>query len=245
VGGIIISNEEGLKKLVCKHNGVVFENDFLQIGIKCEYRQNLGRISIFYGNKTSFQFTCFLPSITCPGELSQKLNLQVKPVEPCIEAGAQVQQMLNVECVDDFKERPQLVIQFIASGLQQRLALEFPMTINKFFEPTVMNSEAFFARWKNLNNPAQEAQRIFKAKIGMDTEATKAKLLGFGLQLLEGIDPNPENFVCAGIIHTRLQQVGCLLRLEPNRQAQMFRLTIRSSKDSASHNLCELLFEQF
>lgn len=34
-----------------------------------------------------------------------------------------------------------------------------------------------------------------------------------------GIDPNPDNFVCAAILHTRNQQIGCLLRLEPNRQA--------------------------
>lgn len=70
-GGLVIPNEEGLKKLVCKNNGICFENDLLQIGIKAEYRQNLGRISVFYGNKTNFQFTCFLPNITCPGDLSR------------------------------------------------------------------------------------------------------------------------------------------------------------------------------
>ena len=40
-------------------------------------------------------------------------------------------------------------------------------------------------------------------------------------QLLENIDPNPDNFVSAGIIHTRSAQIGCLLRLEPNKQAQV------------------------
>lgn len=80
-----------------------------------------------------------------------EINLQVKPVEPVIEAGAQVQQLINVECLEDFKDRPQLVIQFIASGLQQRLSIEFPLTVNKFFEGTVMNAEQFFGRWKNLS----------------------------------------------------------------------------------------------
>lgn len=55
----------------------------------------------------------------------------------------------------------------------------------------------------------------------MDSEVTKTKLLGFGLQILENVDPNPENFVCAGIVHTKATQVGCLLRLEPNKQAQV------------------------
>ena len=48
-----------------------------------------------------------------------------------------------------------------------------------------------------------------------------SRLAGFGMQLLEGVDPNPENFVCAGILHGRGVQVGSLLRLEPNKQAQV------------------------
>lgn len=44
----------------------------------------------------------FLPSISCPDELSSKLNIQVKSVEPVLEAGAQIQQMVNAECVEDF-----------------------------------------------------------------------------------------------------------------------------------------------
>jgi len=70
VAGVIVSNEEGLKKLVCKHNGVLFENDLLQIGVKSEFRQNLGRISLFYGNKTNSQFQGFLPTVSCSDQLS-------------------------------------------------------------------------------------------------------------------------------------------------------------------------------
>jgi len=41
------------------------------------------------------------------------------------------------------------------------------------------------------------------------------------MALLDNVDPNPENYVCAGVIQTKSQQVGCLLRLEPNAQAQV------------------------
>jgi len=78
-----------------------------------------------------------------------------------------------------------------------------------------------------------------------NNDATKSKLIGYGFQLLENIDPNPDNFVCAGIIHTRSLQIGTLLRLEPNKQAQMYRLTVRSSKDAVSQQMCEVLCEQF
>ena len=67
----------------------------------------------------------------------------------------------------------------------------------------------------------QRSQKIFKASSPMDLQAARTKIMGFGMQLLDGIDPNPDNFVCAGIIHMRSQQVGCLLRLEPNKNAQV------------------------
>ncbi|XP_074927379.1 AP-2 complex subunit alpha-1 [Chelonoidis abingdonii] len=95
------------------------------------------------------------------------------------------------------------------------------------------------------HRPQQEAQKIFKANHPMDSEVTKAKLLGFGCALLDKVDPNPDNYVGAGIIQTKSLQVGCLLRLEPNAQAQMYRLTLRTSREPVSRHLCGLLAEQF
>ncbi|XP_050962844.1 AP-2 complex subunit alpha-2 isoform X3 [Labeo rohita] len=238
-------NDDGFLRFVCKNNGVLFENQLLQIGIKSEYRQNLGRMYLFYGNKTSVQFVTFTTTVTCPGELQSQLNVQAKPVEPLIEGGAQVQQVINIECLTDFMDAPLLNIKFRYGGALQNLTLKLPVTINKFFQPTEMASHDFFQRWKQLSQPQQEAQKIFKANHAMDTEVLKAKLLGLGMALLENVDPNPENFVCAGVIQTKAQQVGSLLRLEPNAQAQMYRLTLRSSKDTVSKRLCELLAEQF
>uniref|UniRef100_A0A8C1RGT7 AP-2 complex subunit alpha n=1 Tax=Cyprinus carpio TaxID=7962 RepID=A0A8C1RGT7_CYPCA len=230
-------NDDGFLRFVCKNNGVLFENQLLQIGIKSEYRQNLGRMYLFYGNKTSVQFVTFTTTVTCPGD--------TLVLEPLIEGGAQVQQVINIECLTDFSDAPLLNIKFRYGGALQNLTLKLPVTINKFFQPTEMASHDFFQRWKQLSLPQQEAQKIFKANHAMDTEVLKAKLLGLGMALLENVDPNPENFVCAGVIQTKAQQVGSLLRLEPNAQAQMYRLTVRSSKDTVSKRLCELLAEQF
>jgi len=230
----------------CKNNGVLYENDLLQIGVKSEFRQNLGRVALYFGNKTSFALQGFSSSVGTPGDLGTKVIVQVKPVDATLDAGAQIQQLVNVECVDEFLEYPTLTILFLYNGVQQRLSLKLPLTINKFFEPTEMNSEAFFSRWKNLSGTNQEAQSIFKAAVQpIEAALIRTKLSGTGMKLLDGIDPNPENYVCAGIIHTRTQQIGCLLRLEPNRQAQMYRLTIRSSKDSIARQICDLLCEQF
>ncbi|KAI3377183.1 hypothetical protein L3Q82_009092, partial [Scortum barcoo] len=227
--------EENFSRFVCKNNGVIYENQLLQIGLKSEYRQNLGRMYVFYGNKTSTQFLSF----------SSSLNVHTKTVDPIIEGGAQVQQILNIECVSDFTDAPVLNVQFRYGGTLQNIAVKLPVMLNKFFQPTEMTSQDFFQRWKQLGAPQQEVQKIFKAKHTMDTDVTKAKILGFGVALLDGVDPNPANFVGAGVIHTKNTQVGCLLRLEPNTQAQMYRLTLRTSRDSVSQRLCDLLFEQF
>lgn len=47
------------------------------------------------------------------------------------------------------------------------------------------------------------------------------QLLGFGSSVLENVDPNPDNFVMAGIVHTRQSQIGALMRLEANKQAMV------------------------
>jgi len=225
-------------KFLCKNNGVLFENDLIQIGVKCEFRQNLGRITLFYGNKTTFPFANFFPEVKCEGELATQLNVQSKPVDSSVDGGAQKQQLINVECIDGFAEAPELVLNFAYSGCPQKLSCKLPLSINKFAEATEMDSGSFFGRWKVLSLPEQESQKIFKSRCPMDTEAVKTKILGTGLSVLEGVDPNAENFVSAGIIHTRSQQVGCLMRLEPNNAAQMYRLTVRTSKADVSQQLC-------
>ncbi|XP_053546795.1 AP-2 complex subunit alpha-1 isoform X2 [Bombina bombina] len=237
--------EDNFLRFVCKNNGVLFENQLLQIGVKSEFRQNLGRMYLFYGNKTSVQFHSFTSTVSYPGDLQNQLNIQTKPVDPVVEGGAQVQQVLNIECLTDFNEAPLINLKFRYGGTLQNITLKLPITINKFFQATEMPSQDFFQRWKQLSLPQQEAQKIFKASHPMDSEVTKAKLLGFGSALLENVDPNPDNYVGAGIIQTKSVQVGCLLRLEPNIQAQMYRLTLRTSKETVSKHLCELLSKQF
>ncbi|XP_078018052.1 AP-2 complex subunit alpha-2 isoform X1 [Epinephelus lanceolatus] len=238
-------SEENFSRFVCKNNGVIYENQLLQIGLKSEYRQNLGRIYAFYGNKTSTQFLSFTTSVTCDDTLKTQLNVHPKAVDPIVEGGAQVQQILNIECVSDFTDAPVLNIQFRYGGTLQNIAVKLPVMLNKFFQPTEMVSQEFFQRWKQLGLPQQEVQTIFKAKHPMDRDVTNAKILGFGVALLDGVDPNPANFVGAGVIHTKNSQVGCLLRLEPNTQAQMYRLTVRTSRDTVSKRLCDLLSDQF
>ncbi|OWF50679.1 AP-2 complex subunit alpha-2-like [Mizuhopecten yessoensis] len=244
-GNLTPGAEEGYQKFICKNNGVLFENDLLQIGVKTEFRANLGRLGIFYGNKTSFQFTGFQVDTHVSEDLQTKITCQQKPVGTVVDSGAQVQQVINIEIISEFTEAPTLQISFLYSGATQRINLKLPVMLNKFIDAAEMDSTTFFTRWKALNNPNQECQRIFKGSFAMDTEQIKAKLLGGGFSVCENIDPNPDNFVSAGVLHSRSAQIGCLLRLEPNKEAQMYRLTIRTNKDGIANILCDLFDKQF
>jgi len=43
---------------------VLYESDLIQVGVKCEFRQHLARLSLFYGNKTNVALREFLPVIS-------------------------------------------------------------------------------------------------------------------------------------------------------------------------------------
>ncbi|KIH65318.1 adaptin region [Ancylostoma duodenale] len=263
---IDVANKQDYLKFVVKNNGVLYEDDVIQIGCKLEARTNLARLGMFYGNKTSAPFTEFAPVVSCPGALAVQLQAQAKPMDPVIQAGTQVQQLINFVCVQEFGKMPIIHLKFNyvdRSGQSHTFdkSLYLPVFVNKFFEPTEMASDQFFAsmhidsrmtshlpmefRWKALGQPSQECQKIFPAKLSMDPALVAQKLSGLGAKLLTDVDPNPDNYVCAGIIHTQTQQIGTLIRLEPNKQAKMYRLTIRSSKDTVSAYLVEALVEQF
>lgn len=47
-------------------------------------------------------------------------------------------------------DTPVINVSFVYNGVPQNVSIKLPVTLNKFFEPTEMNSESFFARWKNL-----------------------------------------------------------------------------------------------
>ncbi|VDL65255.1 unnamed protein product [Nippostrongylus brasiliensis] len=230
-----IANKHDYLKFVLKNNGVLYEDDVIQIGCKLEARTNLARLGMFYGNKTTNPFTDFTPIVSCPGALGVQLQAQAKPIDSVVQAGTQVQQLINFVCVQEFGRMPIIQIKFshmqvlIRKLLTNRAgqtqlfdkSVYLPVFINKFFEPTEMASEQFFTRWKALGQPSQECQKIFPAKAPMDPALVTQKLVGLGAKLLTDVDPNPDNYVCAGIIHTQTQQIGTLIRLEPNKQAKV------------------------
>lgn len=195
--------------------GVLYEDAQMQVSIKSEYHGSQGRLALYLLNKTPYTMsnvTLLVPAtdgLTCtlPASDMQTIN-----------PGAQIQRLVMVECMDVFMHAPDLFISFTTSETHT-LHLKLPVVLTKFQEPiTTMDGANFFKRWNQIGGPPRENQVIFKSEQMIQLAKTTSILQGFGIGLLTGVDPNPHNFVGAGIVDAGKQggKIGILLRLEPN-----------------------------
>ncbi|BGP29605.1 hypothetical protein JCM10296v2_001344 [Rhodotorula toruloides] len=234
-----------LSRLVYNTEGVLWEDAQLQVGVKCEFHGHLGRIAIYFGNKMSVALESFTVTIDADDPDALKVTFPKIPT-PHISALSQVQQLIHVECRDVFTTPPLLNISYLAGSLQT-LTLRLPVWLTKFVEPVKLASGAFFERWKQIGGPPREAQQIFGIVVDPSTgkiDAAKNRRVvgGTRLGVLDGIDPNPNNIVAAGVLHmSSAGKVGCLLRLEPNAEAKLCRLTVRTTNDDVSQEMLKVL----
>lgn len=211
-------------KLLYSAEGVLYEDVQVQIGIKSRYQGSLGQVAIYVGNKMSAPLTSF--TTTLHNQESEALGASFVKIAPSMLAPrTQIQQVVQVECKKVFKVPPILVVSFLA-GAHQTIAVRLPIVVTKFLEGVKLSSTDFFERWKLIGGPPREAQSIFPISLDasghIDLAKQRQAVAGHGFQVLEGVDPNPSNVVGAGILHTTLEgKVGCLLRLEPNREAKV------------------------
>ena len=212
------------EKLTYSADGVLYEDVQVQIGIKSRYQGHIGQLAIYMGNKVSVPLTSFtaMVHVTDPDALSASF---AKLPPSTLGPRTQTQLLLQVECKKFFSTPPSVSISFLA-GAQQSVTLQLPILITKFFEHVSLGQADFFERWKLIGGPPRESQVIFPIALtedgGLDLQKYRQVIGGFRLNLLDGIDPNPNNLVGAGILHTSVDgKVGCLLRFEPNQDAQV------------------------
>ncbi|TBU35254.1 Adaptor protein complex AP-2 alpha subunit [Dichomitus squalens] len=236
--------ERWFEKLLYSGDGVLYEDVQIQVGVKSRYHGPLGQVAVYIGNKMSAPLTSF--TTTLHTEEPEALTASFVKIAPSTLAPrTQIQQIVQVECKKIFKVPPILVVSFLA-GAHQTIAVRLPIVITKFLEGVKLGSGDFFERWKLIGGPPREAQGIFPISLDatghIDTAKQRQVVSGYGFQVLDGIDPNPSNVVGAGILHTAVDgKVGCLLRLEPNREAKLSRVTVRSTSEDVATEVQKLV----
>jgi len=174
----------------------------------------------------------------------QGLSFQVQQPAPSQIAPAnQSVHILVVNCEAEFAEAPLVTISFSVGGVARRLTLRLPVTVARFVTPVQINSQDFFSRWKQIGNESgRETFKDFKSGPSVNPEFVKQVLTAFQLSILDGIDPNPSNFVSAGIFTSgNGTKAGVLIRVQLNPAADLTRVSVRSTSASVTASLANYL----
>ncbi|KAF7517784.1 hypothetical protein G7054_g13693 [Neopestalotiopsis clavispora] len=240
--------EQGYYKLLLKADGILFEDGQIQIGVRSEYRGQVACLILYFTNKTPAPVTSFTTTLDLEESEKEKLTWDVKNMpESQIGSGQQAREVIMFECKRVFEKPPTIRISYLAGALQA-LTLKLPLTAHKFMDPAELSAEDFFKRWKQIGGAPREAQQIFGIVAGKESTREihetfiRKTVQGFRWGVLDGVDPNTKNFVGASVMHTsEAGKFGCLLRLEPNYQSQMIRLTIRATDETVPPVLLKLV----
>lgn len=234
-----------LPRLAYNSEGVLWEDTQLQIGVKSEYHGSQGRLALYFGNKISAPFTSF--TLTVTSQEPNALSVVLPKLPPStLHAATQIQQIVQLEAKALFTRQPVLSVSYLAGSLQS-VTLPLPVWLNKFVEPVSLNQAEFFERWKQMGGPPREAQVVFPLRLtssgNVDLARHRRVVKGLRMGVLDGIDPNANNIVAAGMVQLSSGKIGCLIRLEPNKDARLCRLTIRSVNGQAAAELLQIVQE--
>ncbi|KAF8140259.1 adaptin N terminal region-domain-containing protein [Boletus edulis] len=238
------SIDKWFNKLTYSAEGVLYEDVQIQVGIKSRFQGHFGQLAIYFGNKVSAPLTSFTSTVyvSDPDALSATF---AKIPQNVLAPRTQSQQILHVECKKVFTSSPILTVSFLA-GAHQSISVRLPITITKFFEGVKFGQADFFERWKLIGGAPRESQVVFPITLDstghIDLARNRQVISGNHLATLEDIDPNSSNLVGAGVLHTSVDgKVGCLLRLEPNREAKLCRITVRSTSEDVAAEVRKLM----
>lgn len=251
--------EPGYNRTLLQTEGLLYEDVQVQVGLRSEYRAEVGCLILYFANKSSMPIQSF--TTTMDSSSAENLKVDVKSLpETTVHAGSQTTQTVIFEARSVFRESPTVRISYMAGSLQA-LTLKLPVALHKYMEGAVLASDDFFKRWKQIGGGPREAQRIFKG-FDVSGDHTRRMLQGFKWGILDGVDPNAKNFVGATVLHTTGGKFGCLLRLEPNSDnqvshldianastypadtPQMYRITIRATDEAVPSVLMKFLEER-
>ncbi|EON67830.1 hypothetical protein W97_07085 [Coniosporium apollinis CBS 100218] len=237
--------EIGYNRLLLRSEGVLYEDAQIQIALRTEYRSELGCVILHFTNKSSSPMASF--TTTLDNRSAEYLKTDTKSLpDTTIPPNGQTQQMIMFEAKNVFTDPPTIRISYLAGALQA-LTLQLPVVLHKYMDAAELNAEDFFKRWKQIGGAPREAQRVFGVRKGRTSsmEFTRSTVEGFKWGVLDGVDPNPKNIVGATVLHTSEGgKFGCLLRLEPNFETMMYRLTIRATDVSVPPVLLKLMEER-
>lgn len=231
-------------KLCSSAQGVLFQNAYVQVGLKSEYRGSQGRLQLFVGNMSGTPFNNLKIHIPEVPYLRTAISDESGPTGALTSAGTldanqQKRLMIMAEAIAPYADVPEVKISFETDTETHTYPLRLPIVTTKFTELLTVNKEAFMGRWTQLaGKESQEivatgvpgspermqkvASLLTSLNFGRCSEVDNAtSVSGCGTYKTGAKDPSGKNI-----------SVGMLVRIEAN--ADKFRVTARTLHPTVS-----------
>lgn len=227
--------------LCLKDSGVLYEDPYVQIGVKAEWRAHHGRLVLFLGNKNTSPLVSVRAVVLPPAHLRMELSLVPDTIPP----RAQVQCPLEVVNLRASRDFAILDFSYKFASAAVNVKLRLPALLNKFLQPLAVTAEEFFPQWKSLSGPHMKLQEVVRGVKPLSLPEMANLLTGLHLGISPGLDTNPNNLVASTTFYSETTRaILCLARVEtdPADRTQL-RLTIASVDPTLTYELKELIKE--
>lgn len=226
--------EGNFQKLSLLGQGVLFEDSNIQIGIKSDFSKGQGRVYIYIGNKTNASLTNVAATIPPTTFIAIQL---VEPLPTTVEPASQQRIGLALQCLAPFGASSllQLSLSYLAAGKSSHHKWDLPFTLSRFMDPVTIDAQKFMTHWAQVTQPAQISVDVVNALHPINVPAI-SKMIQFGLrlQVLDGVDKNSNNITASGIFTCTQGSSFALARIETNAEAQMMRISLKTSNQSVT-----------
>lgn len=227
--------------LCLKDSGVLYEDPYIQIGLKAEWRAHHGRLVLFLGNKNTSPLVSVQALILPPAHLKMELSMVPETIPP----RAQVQCPLEVVNLRASRDVAVLDFSYKFGTIAVNVKLRLPAVLNKFLQPISVSAEEFFPQWKSLSGPPLKLQEVVRGAKPMTIPEMANLFTNLQLAVTPGLDTNPNNLVASTTFFSdSTKAMLCLIRVEtdPSDRTQL-RLTIASGDPALTFELKELIKE--
>lgn len=240
--------------LCTANDGVLFEDDIIQIGIKAKFTGlGEGVLGVYYGNKTSGILQNLQTKFT---DIPLNLHLTSSPVPTQLGPKSQLCQRVSTQISGPFTAPPKLTVSFLLPDNTPRLIpLRIPVTIAKFMQgKSEMSSEEFFSNWRQQLFLLNESSAVVNVIMNL-AQIARVATLGTALSLHHQIDEQPDNLVLVGqfpsdsvdgIRCATIPEALALVRIEvgTGQFAGKARIAVRSNDPTVANALKDCLVEQ-
>ncbi|GIL70205.1 hypothetical protein Vretimale_3499 [Volvox reticuliferus] len=238
--------------LILKERGILYEDQYLQVGLQFQYARGSGTVVLYLGNKhMAAQLTSVALVVAVP---SPGVQVSIAPVPVVLEIKQQVQVPLTLVCLAAFTAAPVLSLSYAVGGAPALTGfqLRLPIAMHKFMTPEAhIPKEVFFDHWRHALPQCKAQEMVDRGASGpLSSESVQSLMRLLHLGVEHGyLDPSPHNeagtayWGCGPAEAQRTVICCCRVEGNPQNRAQ-FRVTVVSEQPELATAVHSLLVAQ-